>query len=323
MENKNKWKAMTSLAAEIVGEGLTIFGSYVSTHIIHNDHAERFYEVADHDLYDDASCQPELSGRFVVPSDIDVICSKEQYKAMMEHMKGKYYIRHTKKMDMSYRAWMCGKGEYYLHTTDVICVVSDVYVRVSIDFVVQCKGGVLDLPNKVDSDVNGLLLSKNGLRIHQSVRDFYPRMISDTFLLIKVISKVLKRECTVRSAVQKAEEAWGVIPERRLQKLKDKGYALSIKYAQIHFIQEVYDGECLICLNPLPASNCKFSGCDCNYRFCVGCMGKTVEAETAPKCPLCRAEVNLDKASIDLAVFANLGIHTPGNVYKMSAKYLM
>jgi hypothetical protein len=324
MEKKNQWKAMTSLASVLTGNGLTIFGSFVSSQIIHNDHAERFYEVAAADQYNDPDCHPELSGRFVVPGDIDVICNKEQYKAVMEFMRMKYHVRHVRKVDMAYRSWMCRKGEYYLYTTEVICIVSQQFVNVSLDFVVQCKGGVLDLPNKVDCDVNGLLLSANGLKIHKSVRDFYPRCVSDTNLLIKVISKILKRECTARAVIERAEDVFDVIPERRLMKLRLKGYKIFFKYEQVHFIpqEEQYDGECTICIQPLTGSSCKFSGCDCNYRFCVSCMAKAVEEEVVSKCPMCRTDVNVELAKIDMAVFDSCSMHTPSNVYKMRAKYL-
>ena len=323
MENKSKWIAMSNLATVIMGQGMTIFGSFVSSQIIHNDHAERFYELEDAGNYNDPECRPELSGRFVIPGDIDVICTKEQYKGFLDLVKSRFYIRHGKKMDMSYRAWMCEKGEYYLYMMDVIMVVDDKYVSTAIDFVVQCKVGVLDLPNKVDCDVNGLLLSYSGLKIHRSVRDFYPQIGPDTYLLIKVLSKILKRECTLRAAVEKGEGLWSMMPERRFTKLKNKGYNVSFKYGQIHFIKETYDGDCLICMQPLTAANCKFSVCDCNYRFCIECMGKSVADETVVKCPMCRTEVHMQLAGTDMDVFTHWGNFTHPAVYKKPAKYLM
>ena len=202
--------------------------------------------------------------------------------------------------------------------------MSQQFVNVSLDFVVQCKPGVLDLPNKVDSDVNGLLLSACGLKIHKSVRDFYPRNMSDTNLLIKVISKILKRECTARAVIERAKEVYDVVPERRLNKLRLKGFEISFKYDQIHFMpqEELYDGECTICIQPLAGSSCKFSGCDCNYRFCVPCMAKAVDEEIISKCPMCRSDIELPLAKIDMAVFERWGKHTPSNVYKQRAKYL-
>lgn len=74
-----------------------LFGGCVRDSVLHDDHAQRFYEAVKADrgdalspnelqaLYDDAAFMPTLSGRLVVPSDIDVVFfRRDDFDSFME-----------------------------------------------------------------------------------------------------------------------------------------------------------------------------------------------------------------------------------------------
>ena len=319
MDKPCRWKAMTRVAHSFMNAGLTLFGSYVSTQIIHDDHACKFYELKtfDHDLvYADATCHPELSGRFLIPQDIDVICNRDQFEKSMEQFKRFYYIRYVRKLDMSYMHWMCPFGEYHLFTTEFVTFIDGKYIMVPVDFVVQSTEGPLELPNKVDSDVNGLLLTSNGLKIHRSVRDFYNRRHGcDLSTLMKVIKNVLNRECIARITIERDQGEFELLPERRMQKLLSKGYTVRVQYAELHFIRatDPYEGECVICLQPCTGVKCKLARCDCNLRFCADCISRAIDKVTT--CPLCRNDLDTASAKLDIASFEKHGIFSRASDY--------
>jgi hypothetical protein len=322
VDPKLKWKAMSSLASILISNDMTIFGSFVSTQILHNDHASKFYELRDSALlYADPACRPDLGGRLLIPGDIDVLCTSANYKKIMMFLDNRFFVRRVKKIDMTYLKWMCATGDFYLYRNEIAMLVDGEFVVTAVDFVVQYKDGALNLPNLVDADVNGLMLSSAGVKVHSSVRDFYPRYGVDT-LFVKVIHNILSRRCIVRSAIETDDDVWGRVPARRLKKLRDKGYTIGFKYEQVHFIcSEESSGECIVCFQEFSGSQCKLAGCDCNCRFCSACLISAVTGETITKCPMCRTDIDMTLAKIDVAVFNEFNTHTPASVYLTPMKH--
>ena len=322
VDPKLKWKSMSHLACILVGNDMTLFGSFVSTQILHNEHASQFYELRDPALeYAEPTCRPDLGGRLLIPGDIDVLCTQANYKKIMTFLDSRFYVRRVRKIDMSYIKWMCTTGDYYLYRNEIVMVTNGEFVVTSVDFVVQFKEGTLNLPNTVDSDVNGLMLSSAGLKLHSSVRALYPRYGVDT-LFVKVIQNILNRKCIVRSAIETDDDVWGRVPARRLKKLRDKGYTIEFKYEQIHFIgSEESSGDCIICLQECVDTQCKLAGCECNCRFCSACLMQAVENETVTKCPMCRTDIDMPLAKIDISIFKEFGSCTPASMYLTPLKH--
>ncbi len=304
---------MTRLANMFVNSGLTLFGSFVSGQIIHDDHACKFYDLkaVDRDLdYADRTCHPELSGRFLLPHDLDVLCTRDQFDQNMRSFEHFFFIRKVKKVDMTYMHWMCRSGEFFLYTTEFICIMEGEYTMIPVDFVVQTANEPLDLPNRVDSDVNGLLMTSSGLKIHRSVRNFYNGSDSgsDLTLLLKVIKNVLKRECLVRVSVEHEDGMYKLLPERRMLKLVAKGYAPRMKYVELGFVraEDPYEGECIICLQQCAVPKCKLVKCDCNLRFCAECIIRSIDKVNT--CPLCRKDIDTTHAKLDIEAWQKYGL---------------
>jgi hypothetical protein len=80
-----------------------IFGGAVRDFLLHSNASREFYKLSTLEKYDDPTIHPELSDRFLLPTDIDMFITYQQhYNFKLYLYKRGFYYKETKKIDLSY-----------------------------------------------------------------------------------------------------------------------------------------------------------------------------------------------------------------------------
>jgi len=93
----NEYQIKKEIAEIILRTGGHIFGGYVRDKLLHDSHAQKFYRLHDTErvsLYSDLTTNPELSGRWVCPNDIDCYMTADNVAKMILDLEAaKMHVR--------------------------------------------------------------------------------------------------------------------------------------------------------------------------------------------------------------------------------------
>ena len=260
-----KYKFTKELAKEVSNHGGYIFGGYPRTMILHDTAADAFYNKSPASEYSDPTVHPELSDRFAVPNDLDIVFeSKREVEVFVETLKNTGYkvligrcdytslsgptigsatqpdkvIFETLYVSHDFPEWM-GSGYRDLHIKlDVLCAN---------DSTPWYK--ILSQMGQIDYRCNGLVLTPSDtyqLHPHLNEGNFFNRM--SAYQKHKFINEEI--EYIVKKEAYVAEQ--GTQPDiKRTLKMLDYGFEIkgedSVMVGYNH--PEVSDKACLLCLD--------------------------------------------------------------------------
>ena len=252
-----------------------VFGGAARDKYLHDAHATSFFEanksVTDSkvldEYYQNRQYMPELSGRFVVPSDIDafVHCTsqinvlaairkdfasctlkfKRELKGYFPDVNvdvgDVYHYRYTiTTMETSkiIRNWFLRELKIVCESSYIDGLFRQVYSPVILDLLVYNRDISTTMPDppfgKVDFACNALILDKTGFRLSTQIKtvDAYARsrLLNNTF---KDIEKRIARVNHIR---------W-----YRVYKMRTKGWTVIDLFHNIVEVQEHYPGHCIVC----------------------------------------------------------------------------
>ena len=150
-------------------------------------------------------------------------------------------------------------------------------ISIKIDVLIQHGELPLQQPcKKLDFDVNGLFMNlENGIYISKHLK---VDMIEDVLKLYDIFKNIDRKHANMLIDCS----------ETRYNKMKSRGWTIGFKTKLfIYYLQENYDGNCIICQETIPIEECrvKYTKCKCDLRICLECITQNISKLAI--CPLC------------------------------------
>jgi len=309
--SRHDWKSFVAVRTILLKEGGIIFGGAVRDSLYHYFQANEFYKEhyeyfkknptqdrLTNFMYEDPNVSPTTLGRFLVPSDIDVIIYEDMYEQLISKIQKKYPIKIKSVKDLQYLIPDIEPNVYKLHTIEVFCVTpkNPTYYYVSIvkiDLIVCPNDRTKSIPLKeVDFNVNALFQS--------TAKDIYvcpafERMNENRSVILYNIMTDIKAHTARATSCN--------IKHFRIDKLIDKGWKVLFKYKIYNFYdtQHIEESEtCIICTaNKSEFEECvNFKKCACKSIICMPCMLNNYAKLN--KCPTCRITISYNYEDTEL-----------------------
>ena len=267
-----------------------VYGGAIRDLFLHNINSREFFTTNTLEEYSDITVRPDTIDRLIIPKDIDCLISEKDSADLIRYFNRHYFL----KIGEAYNEYFC-RNTNYKHLKLCVLFHKSSLVYVKIDLIVQ-KDGVLQLPcSNLDFDVNGLLLTSNGI----GLSEFLNETCADC-----VIKNADKLQMILDNIRQKKAVFIEGCPIFRYIKMHKYGWNIHFKAKVFnYYINEPYEGECIICKEKIPDDMCcvSYKACRCDLRICIRCILNN--STKLHKCPLC-SEICYDTADAhhDLAI---------------------
>lgn len=266
--------------------GAIIFGGAVRDSILHGYASREFYKLSTLDKYDDPTIHPELSDRFLLPTDIDMfITYQDHYNFKLQLYKKGYYYKETKKIDLSYINPNLRHRDYELIKAEIIYFdkKNKKSYPILLDIIICHQGKIVMPQMDTDFSVNKLIMTKKGI----------VPMICD-WKYDEIEKHIYNKEAFCNSTIS----------ERRYEKLNRKGWKITVNYSTFVFKLRINDEQetCIICLDPLKVGELEVTprDCKCKYSYCRDCIKYSLKSL---QCLLCKKDMCLIKKECDILMY--------------------
>ena len=280
-----RWLLITTLMRNIVKRyDVVIFGGAVRDFVLHNYCASKFYEVCERNKYNDATIHPELSDRFLLPTDIDFFIKSSQYDLFKSYIyrRGFYYAE-EKKMDMTYVNPELVHGQYTLIKAEIMFVNKKNKKSYSIKLDTILCDRVVIPPMDTDFSVNKLLMTRNGIVASNCEWSYN-----------QILEHIHNKEAYCNSTIS----------DRRYEKLQKKGWKLITNYSTFVFKIRTNEEEecCIICLDNLKIGELEITPreCKCKYSYCRSCLKFSLKSS---RCLMCKKIMCDNKKRCDIIMY--------------------
>lgn len=283
MEN---WKLFKTLLDRCINYNGTVFGGAVRDGIRHNIYSKQFYEEENpRESYNDISVSPHTLGRLDIPHDIDMLILRKDYLNFIKNISSDYCVRVLRSRDSSYIDDTIEKNAYTQNCLQVVQLVQysthDISIYIKIDLLIQENS---DIPlfqpcKRIDFDVNSLYLNKiKGIHLNSILSRGY---IQDAVKISEIYKNIYSKKAFMLHC-----------SENRCMKMKFYGWDINfVSDIFIYYLNETYDGDCVICQEKIPDDKCRvrFKDCKCDFRICLSCL--LTNCPKLNSCPLCKKKM--------------------------------
>jgi hypothetical protein len=283
-ESHITWLLITCLMRNIVRRfDAIIFGGAVRDLIRHSWAAREFYKVSSLEKYDDP-IHPEFNDRFLVPKDIDFFITYPNFRYFKNYLsKRGFYYKEEKNMDLAYINPLLTQGDYKLIKAEIIYFdkVNKKSYPILLD-IILCH--TLSIPQMdTDFSVNKLLMT------HESIVS-----CSSEWKYAEIEKHIHNKEAFCNSTVS----------QKRYEKLKEKGWKVTMNYSTFIFKLRVNEEEetCVICLDALKVGELEVLPklCKCKYSYCKDCLPYTLKSS---QCLMCKMNMCDNKKKCDIKMY--------------------
>ncbi len=261
-----------------------IFGGAVRDSILHGFASREFYKLSTLDKYDDPTIHPELSDRFLLPTDIDMfITYQNHYNFKLYLYKRGYYYKETKKIDLSYVNPKLQHRDYELIKAEIIYFDkrNKKSYPILLDMILCNK--IVIPPMDDDFSVNKLIMTRKGI---------FP-MICD-WNYDQIEKHIHNKEAFCNSTIS----------EKRYEKLNRKGWKITMNYSTFVFKLRINEEEetCVICLDHLKVGQLEVTprDCKCKYSYCRDCIKYSLKSL---HCLMCKKDICSVKKQCDILMY--------------------
>ena len=342
--NSMKWKVTSHIMGKIIECGGKVFGGAVRDSIIHNVAAEKFYEIPCNNYsYDDKTAHTHLSGRFVIPKDIDAVIHTSLFKPLIDELKKMYTITtstgdsveyffdeedeasdapNTPLSEMTHHRMVLtpiNKTDLKIFLkkmipvelwgdlcTDVMDAINTVHTpSIKIDLFEVRVANVEPPFGHLDFECNGLVMDKHGVRLSNILVEeaIHYAHRYNPAKTMGMLSRIVSDINNMR-AVPVAKD--GSTAEHRYKKMHLEGWAIVREFDEFEVVTEDYSGHCIICMCSVPSNHYKAMCCDARYH--EGCLRQALTIGSAAmtvttECIMCRTHI--PGASDDLRVLTS------------------
>ena len=263
-----------------------IFGGAVRDSILHCYASREFYKLSTRDKYDDPKIHPELSDRFLLPTDIDMFITYQQhYNFKLYLYKRGYYYKETKKIDLSYINRNLCHSDYELVKAEIIYFdkKNKKSYLILLDMIL-CNQDEIAIPQMdTDFSVNKLIMTRKGI---------IPMICEWNYDQIE--KQIYNKEAFCNSTIS----------ERRYEKLNRKGWKITMNYSTFIFKLRVNEEEesCVICLDILKVGRLEVLPklCKCKYSYCRDCIKFSLKTT---QCLMCKMNMCTNKKQCDILMY--------------------
>jgi hypothetical protein len=201
-----EWKCFKTILHECINYKGIVYGGAVRDMMLHNMHAREFKKKHSMDQYGRLDVSPETIGRLVIPKNIDCLISDNNYTKMLKHLKNLYDVTVDEVNGVYCEQYMQKYKRISLTVLVKECIYVDVYLDVQ-------HAGQKELPRmNLDFDVNGLMISLNGMDVNGQLRCSYDDeakkqihhadVLSDVLDNIRHKRAIMVNKCPVKSYVK-------------------------------------------------------------------------------------------------------------------------
>jgi hypothetical protein len=261
-----------------------IFGGAVRDSILHGYASREFYKLSTLDKYDDPTIHPELSDRFLLPTDIDMfITYNDHYNLKLYLYKRGYYYKETKKIDLSYINTNLRHREYELIKAEIIYFdkKNKKSYPILLDIILSNK--IIIPPMDDDFSVNKLIMTRKGI---------VPMMCDWKYDEIE--KHIHNKEAFCNSTIS----------HKRYEKLNANGWKVTMNYSTFIFKLRVNEEEetCVICLDTLKVGELEVlpKKCKCKYSYCKECIQYSLKSS---QCLMCKNNTCLVEKKCDIVMY--------------------
>ena len=262
-----------------------IFGGAVRDFLLHSHASREFYKLSTLDKYDDPTIHPELSDRFLLPTDIDMFISYNEHNAFKSYLYRRgYYYKEDKKLDLSYVNSKLHHGDYRLIKAEIIYFdkKNKKSYPILLDIII-CQGKIVIPQMDTDFSVNKLIMTRKGI---------VPMLCDWNYAQIE--KHIHNKEAFCNSTIS----------ERRYEKLNRKGWKITMNYSTFVFKLRINEEQetCIICLDPLKVGELEVTprDCKCKYSYCRDCIKYSLKSS---QCLLCKKDMCLVKKTCDIKMY--------------------
>lgn len=271
-----EWKCFKTVLRTVINHNAIVYGGAVRDTMLHNMHAREFQKSHSMNEYDQVDISPETIGRLVIPKDIDCLISDKDTVKLIEQLTSRY---HVKVSDVS-GVYFKQNDTNYKHIKLSIFMKERIYVLV--DLIVQLAGDLQMPCMNLDFDVNGLIMTTNGIGLNDYLRYRYKdnakNAIHNSDILCDVLDNIRHKRAIMVYMCQ----------TNRYVKMTTYGWDVHfISRVFNYYIKVLYEGECIICKEKIPEDMCcvNYKKCRCDLRICLKCA--ITHQSCLDKCPLC------------------------------------
>ncbi len=304
---KLRWKMMVELKKIIQQTGGSIYGGFVRDQIIHDNHADYFYEyvhslnLSDDEInekYNNPEFMPEHKDRCLLPSDIDCYMSTKSLEQLrsVELKKKHYYmkIKHTQKANFYFTQknnsnllseLLHTKATIYFNINRLLSDFLDItHVGVDVD-IIHTENNDIDiykeLSRNFDFECNSLILNSNDeIQLPYSIGK-YMTPYDKLKRINSIIDDIKNKKAIVIGNDSPASF--------RIVKMVKKGWQIDSTSFQIQNLTTAYDGYCIICQDELTVNRMYVKDRNCDARFHLKCYLTMVKhTHFKHECPLCK-----------------------------------
>ena len=284
-ESRITWHLISCLMRNIVARyDVVIFGGAVRDLVRHNYCASKFYDVCARDKYDDPSVHPELSDRFLLPTDIDFFIRQSHYNLFKSYIyKRGFYYKEEKTKDLSYVNKSLVPGQYTLVKGEIIYFdkKNKKSYPIMLD-IILCDRVVIPAMD-TDFSVNKLLMTGKGIVASNC-----------DWTYDEIIKHIHNKEAFCNSTIS----------DRRYEKLQKKGWKLITNYSTFVFKLRTNEEEesCIICLDTLKVGELEVTPreCKCRYSYCRSCLKFSLKSS---QCLMCKKNMCENKKKCDILMY--------------------
>lgn len=286
-ESHITWLLITCLIRNLIKRfDAIVFGGAVRDSILHSHASREFYKLSTLDKYDDPTIHPELSDRFLLPTDIDMfITYHDHYNFKLYLYKRGYYYKETKKIDLSYINPKLQHRDYELIKAEIIYFdkKNKKSYPILLDMIL-CHHGKIVIPQMdADFSVNKLIMTRQGI-VPMSCDWNYDQ----------IEKHIHNKEAFCNSTIS----------ERRYEKLNRKGWKITMNYSTFVFKLRLNEEQetCIICLDPLKVGELEVMPreCKCKYSYCRDCIKYSLKSS---QCLMCKKDMCLVKKTCDIKMY--------------------
>ena len=301
----NSWKCFKKVLNACLNYKGIVYGGAVRDLILHNTHAREFQTTHSNSEYTNTEISIETLGRLTIPNDIDCLIMEKDSDYLMTHLSSLYFLKVNEvnnvyfTTDQNYKHF---KLSIILNKSNPICV--------NVDLIVQTAGELKMPCMNLDFDVNGLLLTLNGFGLNEYLRfktgNQCEKVVHDADILCDILNNIRNKKANM---IYKC-------PLYRFKKMMKYGWSITYRNEVLnHYINEDYEGECIICKEDIPYDMCcvNYAKCKCDLRICLKCA--LLHYPKLDKCSLC-AEICYikDDAKYELSILKE--IYMPDFVFR-------
>jgi len=272
-----EWKCFKLALRTCINYNGIIFGGAVRDTMLHNMHAREFEKNHTMNEYDQEDISPETIGRLVIPKDIDCLISDKDSVKLIEQLSRHYHVKVYEVSGVYFEKQI---NTNYKHIKMSIFMKERIYVLV--DLIVQRTGELIMPYMNLDFDVNGLIMTTNGIGVNAYLSYKYNNNAKNAIHNADILCDVLDNIRHKRAIMVY------MCPTKRYIKMSNYGWDIRfISRVFNYYIKVLYEGDCIICKEKIEEDMCcvNYKKCRCDLRICLKCA--VAHQERLYKCPLC------------------------------------